>query len=126
RQSRGRKLVFEPRYRFRVSGSGQHQSQAMKTGIVPDHQDRFDADGYGLEPGVKRLRACQIETLVKIDFGGMAVKAGRDKIKGLARSLRRRAEDELGYEMQLFEGFSHDPSGATSAFVQGPVEIIEV
>ena len=59
----------------------------MKTGIVPDHQDRFDADGYGLEPGVKRLRACQIETLVKIDFGGMAVKAGRDKIKGLARSL---------------------------------------
>ena len=29
RQSRGRKFVFEPRDRFRVSGAGQHQSQAM-------------------------------------------------------------------------------------------------
>ena len=70
----------------------------MKTGIVTDHQYRFDADGYGLEPGVKRLRAFEIETLVETDFGGMAVKAGRNKIKGLARSLRRKAEDELGTE----------------------------
>lgn len=97
----------------------------MQARVMTDHQHRISGRGNVAQTIEKRFGAGQIQLIVEDDVVMRGVQIGFHEGERFARPLGGRAENDLRFERQTFQGFCHDGDGAASALIQGSIEIIE-
>ena len=109
-------------HRRPIPVSRKRQAEFMDIRIVSDDQDGGVVTAMG--PDLAKNRPCPTKVQRGVvPHDGVRRKGGAHRLKRLARTPRRRTQDEAGADRKVAEAASHGGSGCPAAGIQGPVVV---